>query len=274
MPAQPNYAAQAANQAAGYAMPRPGYTGGPLEPWLEAQLRADPSYQLPRGYKTDDTGHVVRDTHSLLDDILEKYLPMAGFAAAGGIGAANVLGAGGGAGASAASAGELPVATEGVGSALPGTAVAGGSNLLPGASSGGGGFLGTLGKLNKAGINPTQLILGGMSLLGKDPQNFQERHSFAGTSADPVQTLTTALSAIRNMGDVIATTNAPKFRSSVVPEGPAPVTIPGIPFQIGGGMGRDPALKDPTLLEGSLPSNPFSGSGMAKPGSPSPRRRT
>lgn len=42
--------------------------------------------------------------------------------------------------------------------------------------------------------------------------------------------------------------NPVKLRSSYVQGGPSPVSVPGVPFQIGAGMGQDPALADPTLL--------------------------
>lgn len=114
----------------------------------------------------------------------------------------------------------------------------------------------------KKGLDPNLLLGLGMSMFGGGDEG-QERTSFRGAgAADPVDSLNYVLQAIQRIGAGLETRPAPSLRSSVVPGGPAPISLPNIPFQIGGGMGMDPALRDPSLLQGQgLPTQwqPFQG---------------
>lgn len=127
---------------------------------------------------------------------------------------------------------------------LPGTSMP--APTVPGASTAGKLGMGFFSK----GLDPTALLLGGLSMLGGDPSPFQERTSFRGTGADPVKQMEGFHQALMGFGQSLADRHPVRLRSSVVPQGPAPVSIPGVPFQIGGGLGVDPALRNPSLLEG------------------------
>lgn len=120
-------------------------------------------------------------------------------------------------------------------------------------------------------LDPTTLLLGGLSLLGGDEELFQRREGYSG-AADPQKSLTDVLAAIDSLSQSYSQ-RPRRTPTSVVPAGPAPVTIEGIPFQIGGGMGTDPALRDPRVLGDPTPMpNPFAGSvGQTPP--PGARRR-
>lgn len=107
--------------------------------------------------------------------------------------------------------------------------------------------------MNKAGLDPTMLALGLMSMLG-GPDGPK---SFSGTTADPVKTLTDALGASKSLMAQIGSRGPARLRSSYVAPPPSPVSLPGIPFQIGGGLGRDPALDNPDLLQGREPMSPL-----------------
>lgn len=100
-----------------------------------------------------------------------------------------------------------------------------------------------------SGRDMTDLALAALSLFGDD----QERESFEGAGeADPRRALHQALSGLYRSGQGLAERSPVRLRSSYVPSaGPEPVSIPGLPFQIGGGLGVDPALRDPSLLEGT-----------------------
>lgn len=122
-----------------------------------------------------------------------------------------------------------------------------------------------LGKLFKGGLDPTMLLLSGLSFLGGD-ENDDNRQSFAGTGADPVRTLTELFEAIRRLSGSLADMPPPSMSSSFVPRGPEPISVPGVPFQIGGGMGVDPALGNPGMLTGPNPiPSPFGNRGQAVP---------
>lgn len=99
------------------------------------------------------------------------------------------------------------------------------------------------------------LILSLLSLFGgggAQPTSFRD----PGHMTDPKQAMQETLNGIYRLGQGVTEMAPAKLRSSYVQAGPAPVTIPGLPFQIGGGLGRDPALDNPALLEASG-SNPF-----------------
>lgn len=100
----------------------------------------------------------------------------------------------------------------------------------------------------------TTAILSALSMLGGP--NGPESYSGTGIT-DPVEALKTALTSTARLGQGMTERSPVKLRSSYVQAPPAPVTIPGLPFQIGGGMGRDPALSDPSLLQSQDRGNPF-----------------
>jgi hypothetical protein len=104
-------------------------------------------------------------------------------------------------------------------------------------------------KLFSKGLDPTSLLFGGLSLLGGDPGP-QRMTSFVnpGHQTDPVQGLDTAIQAILRLGQGMTERPQTTTRSSYAPQGPGPITIPGIPFQIGGGFPHDPAIDNPSLL--------------------------
>jgi hypothetical protein len=175
---------------------------------------------------------------------------LAGGAFGGGFGG-MLPGGGGGASTAASVAPEISVSSSQVTPAVTSAAAAGGP------STSGGSALAGFGKLfGGKGLDPTALLLTGLSLFGGDEG--QERQSFSGTDVDPVATLKKALGAITSMGANLGSRGPTKLRSSVVQPGPSPVQIPGLPFQIGGGLGVDPALANPSLLETQNPlPDPF-----------------
>lgn len=115
-------------------------------------------------------------------------------------------------------------------------------------AGGGKGMLGSLGKLfGKGGLDPTMLLLSGLSMFGGG----EGRQSFAGKgTADPVAMLQAALARNEAMGQSAQQKGPARLRSSMVSAPPQPVNLPGLGMQIGGGLGVDPALMDPSLLEG------------------------
>lgn len=162
----------------------------------------------------------------------------AGFGLAG-MGPLAAMG-GGGAGAGGTGAG-LTAASNFASTQIP-QAVAG-TAATKGATMGGGFLSGLkdyfLGGNGKKGMDPTTLLLGGLSMLGGD----EEINSFKGTSADPVRRMTEALDMIKSLSSNIAARGTPRMRAPQSEfEPPAPVEIPGLGFQIGGGLGKDPSL--------------------------------
>jgi len=238
-PEPTDYAAQAAAQAS-QAVPKPGYAG------------ATPAYRPPGDHETGSY------------DWWKNAL-IGGGGIAGGLVGPALLGGG-------AAASGIPPAIGGI----PSGVSIGGATAAPAATGGSGGATGLLGKLfggggTKGMFDPTSLVLGGLSLFGGDPDYFQKKSPYTGTAA-PQQSLTDVLAAIKSLSASLAASGAPQLKSAIVPEGPAPVSIDGIPFQIGGGLGRDPALRDPSVLEGSNPlANPFGGKTQAT--SSEPKRR-
>lgn len=115
-----------------------------------------------------------------------------------------------------------------------------------------GGFFKGLGKWAVNRVDPTGLALGALSMLGGDDPEAQRRQSFSGAGlADPKTALQQALSALYRTGQGLTERGPARLRSSVVSPPPAPVQIKGLPFQIGGGLGTDPALLDPSILSGT-----------------------
>lgn len=98
-------------------------------------------------------------------------------------------------------------------------------------------------------LDPTGLLLGGLSLLGGD-EGPQKRQSYAqgGSITDPKQSLYQFLKGSHLMGQGLAQREPLKL-NGYVPDAPKPVSIPGLGIQIGGGLGVDPALRDPSLLQ-------------------------
>lgn len=156
-----------------------------------------------------------------------------------------------------ATAPEITLSTSPFSAALPS---ASGAASSAGAGAGASSMAG-FGKFFSKGLDPTSLLMMGLSMFGGDEG--QERRSFAGKSgADPIEALRQALAATNSLGQGLQSRGPTRLRSSYVQKGPAPVQIPGLPFQIGGGLGVDPALADPSLLESAaMPdlggNNPF-----------------
>lgn len=92
------------------------------------------------------------------------------------------------------------------------------------------GALGFLGKLKDAGIDPTRLGLGALSLLQGPDQQFRQSYGGKGR-VDPYAALQGRSDQISSL--ISQLQNQPKFEQHAPP---APITIPGIPFQIGGGL--------------------------------------
>lgn len=104
-----------------------------------------------------------------------------------------------------------------------------------GAAKTGGGILDFLTKMKSAGLDPTTLALGGMSLLGGDGQ---ELDPYTGKVA-PQALLEQAMASINQGRPQPSEATLSRRR---LPE-PVRVDVPGIPFQIGGGLATDPALR-------------------------------
>jgi hypothetical protein len=88
-------------------------------------------------------------------------------------------------------------------------------------------------------------LLGG--LFGGNDQ--QEMKPYTGNAA-PQRTLEEALAAIKGFGANLERRGPAQLRSAVMPPPTQPVRVPGLGIQIGGGLGMDPALKDPSMLTG------------------------
>jgi hypothetical protein len=200
----------------------------------------------------------------------------------GGAGAAGGGTAGGAGGVYGVAPGSLAMGSAGGGAGFFGGAAGAGTAAAGTAAAGTGaanvaskGFLGTL--FGKGGLDPTTLLLGGLSLLGGD--DAQKRGSFVGTGqSDPTNALNFAMDLMKKLGSGLQAQGPVHLRGSSVAPGPAPVTIPGIPFQIGGGLGTDPSLANPGMYdqENSFGMfQPFQGTGQtaANPQSGA-RRRT
>ncbi len=111
------------------------------------------------------------------------------------------------------------------------------------------------------GMNPLLIASIASSLFGGlfgGNDGPQERKSYSGR-VSPQNTLQDALDAIKSFGAGLEQRGPVQLRSAVVPGGGMePVRVPGLGIQIGGGLGMDPALKDPSLLTGrSMGSSVF-----------------
>jgi hypothetical protein len=132
----------------------------------------------------------------------------------------------------------------------------------------------------KPKIDPTMAAMMGLSFLGggdEDPNDPMKSFEQPGANTDPKHSLNQALEAVLRTGQGLQGRGPVRLRSSVVQPGPAPVQLKGIPFQIGGGLGRDPALADPSLLEGNrnasvMGMDPFQSLAKTTPGGAGPDR--
>ena len=94
------------------------------------------------------------------------------------------------------------------------------------------------------------LIGGGSSLLGGlfgGPEQ-QERKPYGG-AAGAQRSLEGLFQAISSMGSTLENRGPARLRA-MVPQPPKPVSVPGLGFQIGGGLGMDPAQGNPSYLAG------------------------
>jgi hypothetical protein len=245
----------------------------PLESYLNSSnplLRAQGQYkstgEVPEGF--DLYGSRVFPEDNPFEKFLDTQGPWA--IPAGVLGGTALGGLFGGAGASGAAASSgLSVPSMPVTPGLAGTGLGGFSSS---GASGMGGFFGKL--FGNRGLDPTALLLGGLSMFGGD-ESEDPRSSFKGAgAADPITALNKALSMIDQLGASLQKRQGMNMTSSQLAPPPAPVSIPGIPFQIGGGLGTDPALRDATLLQVPPPPNAgFQGStDPAGAGRPSRRK--
>ena len=99
----------------------------------------------------------------------------------------------------------------------------------------------------------SMLLGGGFQLLGDffgPNQNQNPNDPYTGPATNPEASLNNLLRVLSTAGsDAYQQAHSPvTLRSAYVPPPPAPLSIPGIPFKLGEGMGTDPAVKDPSLL--------------------------
>lgn len=215
--------------------------------------------EVPDGYDVSPNGETLTPHYGGYGGFVNRHgwemmAATVGGGTLGGMAAGIPFGGGaaGGAGAAASGIPEIPTTT-----GMGGLSFGGGTGAA-GASSGaaGAGKMGLSKIFGKGGIDPTMLAIGGLqAALGSGGQ--KNRQSFhkgvspaAGQLVDPVQALYNALAGFDRLGVSLNNRlkNGYSTPSSYVQAGPAPVSIPGLDFQIGGGLGQDPALKDPSLL--------------------------
>lgn len=102
----------------------------------------------------------------------------------------------------------------------------------------------------------------------------QERTGFTGNQSAP-RTLEDALNAVKGFGRALEQRRAPSLPSAFVQPGPSPVRLPGLPFQLGGGLGIDPAIFDRSLLQGAAsPQMGMAGQAASGSGPTSARLRS
>lgn len=169
-----------------------------------------------------------------------------------------------------AGTGGAPTAASTAGGTLPATfsspAVSGVMSVAPAAGTGAGTGVGA-GAMNFfKGLDPTSLILGGLSLFGGD-EGGQERQSFKGGATDPRRNLEQLLRDYARVKQGVMNQGPPRLRNTYT-AAPKPISIPGLPFQIGGGLGRDPAIDRPELLEGQGLGSSFGQTQPEIPGQP------
>lgn len=207
-----------------------------LRAWAAAALANKPRDAMTHGEGLWDTkkgGWITPRGDSLYT------LGIGGFLGAGAGSAAGLFGGAG----PAASAGAGSTAAQSS-SVLPAKL---GADAAPSLFGGGGGMLKGLGGFLK-GIDPTSAVLGGLSLLGGGGDG-QRRRNFTG-AASPQAVLQRLLDEIDSLGGELRSRGPARLSAgSVVQPGIKPVNIPGLPFQIGGGLAQDPAISDPSILE-------------------------
>jgi len=233
--------------------------GPPLDPHAHDPFYAGPTATYKGAYDAWEAGgrKGAKPYNPPLFDPHEPgdWLALGGMGAVGGA-ALGGLGGGGAAGSSAASGltttpiANIPFSAAPYINALPTSLGSGAAATAGGAGAASMGF--DIGKfLGK--LDPTALALGGLSMLGGDDEGGQKLNSYAnntpGNLIDPKLNLQMLMNAIYRLGAGLEQSGPTKLRSSYVPGPPSPISIPGLGFQIGGGLGRDPALGDPSLLE-------------------------
>jgi hypothetical protein len=215
--------------------------------WMDWMLTQNPSYQVPQAYELHN-GSVRKKPEPLINKI-GKYAPYVGFAAAGGLGAASALSGGG---AVTASGGFSPAAG--------GFSAAGGGGSAAGTAASAAGASG-MNWMDLADLGTN--FLGG--LLQKGPQKRKSYDQYHDGVTNPHDSLFGALNAILRLGSGLddQVKKGVTLRSQA-PAPPKPVSIPGLGFQIGGGMGADPANADPSQLHYDGPETfaPFNGYGQ------------
>lgn len=145
-------------------------------------------------------------------------------------------GAGAGSGAGPSTASNIAATTAASHAAPASLAAGGGKGLMAGIFS--------------KGLDPTTMLLGAMSLFGNQGSGPQQREPFTG-SVDPQLLLKQVMDTANRLGSQISSQGPTRLKSHIPPP-PSPISIPGLPFQIGGGMGMDPAQRNaPTDQAGS-----------------------
>lgn len=118
-----------------------------------------------------------------------------------------------------------------------------------------GGVLGFLGKLKSAGLDPTALGLGALSLLGDDEEGPQRRESFKGTGplTDPVSSLAMSQDLALKLGQALSRGGGPQLRQ--IPGLAPPPTDQMSPLlsslfdqYLGGGPSSAPAPSEEPLV--------------------------
>jgi len=135
----------------------------------------------------------------------------------------------------------------------------------PGVGTGdGGGFLGGLGGIlgkifnQDSGLDPTTLLLAALAAMGggQDQQtNLLDLLTAGDISPDaqrlvnPVNVLAEKNRSLQLLGSQLANQDPASLSAGSIFQTADPINIPGVPFQFGGGLARDPAIADPSILE-------------------------
>lgn len=240
--------------------------------------------EMPEGYEIGEGGYPTQAPSLMYK--LAPYIAMglvsggtlAGLGAFGGAAGA----AGGGAAASGGAA--LPAVTTGVPAGLGSVGVVGAGAGLPAVTTGVPAALGTVGRVatmagnaaptatetsginelltkllsQSSGGNPylRMLLGGGMDILGSLLSGGGERQSFADVEnplyaqyVNPAASLANAMKMAYGLGDVITKQMGQGVQmKSAFAQPVRAQSIQGLPFQIGGGFGIDPAFLDRSLL--------------------------
>lgn len=177
------------------------------------------------------TGYGTGDPHQgVIDKWFTKVAPYAWAAGMAGPEVIHGLGTLGGAGGAAEAGG----AGTSIGGA--GVSAAGGAGATSAASTAAGAGM-NFGKMFGK-LDPTTMILGALSLLGGG-DDAQKRQSYTGQMTSPENSLHQALEAASRLGQGLAERKPTRLRG--IADAPKPIQIPGLSFQIGGGLGTDPS---------------------------------